>query len=287
MTRVRVPKNKPIRRRAAALLAAAILVAGTARAQDADTAPDSGALPPVPAPGATAGALDRPAPDEVLRDLAGMLSPAQTRQLRKALHALRDDTGVPVYALVLDQIPPAQSGAAAAVGAPLAGFLQRLFVRMSDRHPLLQDADWSTGVVLALAPAQRRARVGFGPGWNDQTRRLAADLAPTFGAPAFRRGRYAQGLNQLVEVTGVLIRGQALPPAPGALWWRVLWISGAAVVGLAGLGVWHRPTRHRTLSVVRTLLALPHAALNRAAGRGADHAPRVYPLPPAGASSRW
>jgi|GEM_PF-3127264 len=246
-------------------------------------------LPPVPAPGDVAGPMDRPGPDEAVRDLAGVLSPAESRALRRKIHALRDHAGVPVYALVLDHIPPAASGTAAASDAPLAGFLQRLFVRLGDRHPLLQDADWSAGVVLAVAPNQRRARVGFGPAWNDQARRTAAGLAPAYGAPSFRRGDHAGGLDRLLEAAGALARGQPLPPRPDAAWWRALWIGGGAAAALALAAFWHRPTGRRATRVMHGLLALPHAALDRAAGRRAAPIP-LYPPPPsgpAGASERW
>lgn len=205
--------GRPAVRAAAWLLGAAVLTSVSANAAE---------LPPLPAPGDVAGPLDRPGPDEAVRDLAGVLTAAQSRALRQKILALRDDTGVPVYVLVLDRIPPAESGTAALADAPLAGFLQRLFVRLGDRHPLLQDADWSAGVVLAVAPAARRARVGFGPGWNDQVRRTAAGLAPAYGAPAFRRGDYARGLDRLLDAAGALARRQPLPPRPGAAWWRVL-----------------------------------------------------------------
>lgn len=259
----------------------------------ADTARVSAELPPVPAPGDAADPMARPAPDEPLRDLAGVLSSAEFRTLRQSIRDLRDDTGVPVYALVLNHIPPAADGPIAPVNADdasLARFLQRLFVRLGDRHPLLQDADWSAGVVLAIAPAARRARVSFGPGWNDAARRAAAGLAPAYAAPAFRRGHYARGLDQLLHATGALIRGEPLPPPPGALWRRVVWIGAAAVAGLAVLGFWHRPTGRRTLRLARALLGLPHAALNRAAGRSAAGPRVLYPPPPsdpAGATVRW
>jgi len=83
----------------------------------ADTARVSAELPPVPAPGDAADPMARPAPDEPLRDLAGVLSSAEFRTLRQSIRDLRDDTGVPVYALVLNHIPPAADGPIAPVNA--------------------------------------------------------------------------------------------------------------------------------------------------------------------------
>ena len=242
--------------------------------------PTTRRCPRCPPPATSSGRWIDPGPEEGLRDLAGVLTAAESRALRQKVRDLRDDTGVPVYVLLLDPIPPAASGTAAALNAPLAGFLQRLFVRLGDRHPLLQDTDWSAGVVLAVAPAAKRARVGFGPGWNDQTRRVAGGLAAAYGAAAFRRGDYGRGLERLLDATGALVRGQPLPPRPGAFWWRSLWVLGGVAAALALAGVWHRPTGRRTLHGLRVLLALPHAALDLAAGRRPMPPPLYPPRPP-------
>ncbi len=239
----------------------------------------------IPAPADQAQPLDRPGPEESLRDLAGVLTPAQQRGLRQRVQALQNDLDVSVFVLVLDTVPPAAAGQ-----APLAAFLQRFFVRLSDRHPLLESPDWNHGIVLALAPAQRRARVGFGPGWNDQIRRSAARLAATYGATDFRRGRYPAGIERVLEATGALVRGEALPSRPGLRGWQVVWLLAAAAGVLAVVGAWHAPTGRRLRPLARWVLTLPHRALDRAAGAPPPDRGRLYP-PPApgiiGASAPW
>ncbi|MEE9404532.1 MAG: TPM domain-containing protein [Algisphaera sp.] len=265
-----------------------LLVNTTAHGQGQDTP-----LPPVPAPGATATPQDRPAPGELIRDLAHAFSPAESRVLKQQLRDLHDDTGVRVFVLTVNHLPGVNDASNHAPStpahpAPLASFTQTIFDRFIDHHPLLKYTDWNRGVIAVLAVGDSRARIAFGPHWNDSVRRHAATLALAYGGNDLRHGRHAAGLRSALNAAGALIRGDTPPPPPRSRGWLALWVTLAASATLAAISVFHRPTGRFTVALLRRALVTPAATFN--AVTRSPNTPIIYPAPnqsPRGATSRW
>lgn len=162
----------------AAALAAALLVAGSA-----------GALVPVP-----------PLRGRV-NDLAGVLDPAAARRLEAALAAFEAETSHQIAVLTV----PSLEGEA----------IEPFALRVAEAWRLGQ-AGADNGILVVVAPVDRRARIEVGYGLEGVVPdAIAKRVLEDVMFPHFRRGDFAAGIEAGVDALMAAARGErvALPPA--------------------------------------------------------------------------
>ncbi len=229
---------------------------------------------------AAALTLDRPADREFVRDLAGLLSPAEAAQIRRRCDQLLTDAAVPVFVVTLDRL--ADHGG---TGRPLESAARTLFEHWSDSHPLIHGQDWSRGILLIVALQDRKVRVQLGPSWDPAKNALCRQIADTHIIPAFRGGHYSRGITAGVTALDAMARDQPLPKPPLSAAAVTLW---AGVVLLAALTIgsfFHKGTARLAGRATRAALTAAPGALYRATRRGSD---QPAPLTTArGATGTW
>jgi uncharacterized protein len=183
----------------------------------------------------TPAALPQPLSDTV-SDHADLLPPEAEAAVSQRLAAARAETGVHVVLVTLPSL--AEHGGA---GERIEDYAKRLFNAWG-----VGDGTRNDGVMILVSPGERAMRIAlgdaFGPVWDGAAQR-AIDTA---FLPAFREGRWAEGLTAGVEETLVRVvrpfaegRPSPLlePDRGGLMTWVMLGLAALATVAI----VLHKP----------------------------------------------
>lgn len=157
---------------------------------------------------ALAQGLPEPTSDHVT-DLGDLLSPAAEERITATLQEGREETGVHVTILTLDSL--ANHGGE---GQRIEDYAKAVFNAWGVGDPVRHD-----GVLILVARDDRAARIALGSGydaiWDGQAQRVI----DTALLPAFRDGRYEEGLEAAAAATLERVArpwAAALPPPPEA-----------------------------------------------------------------------
>ncbi|MEM6458080.1 MAG: TPM domain-containing protein [Planctomycetota bacterium] len=173
-------------------------------------------------------AVQRPADGEFVRDLAGLLTPGELRQVNQRCEQLLADTGVPVFVLSVERLSAYGDG-----DASIETFARAVFERWGQEHPLVRGHEWRRGVLFVVALRDRQTRIELGRefsggagGYDRQMR----DVIDQFVLPSFRGGDYAAGVAGGVGGIDMVVRTQPLPRYGVS---RRAWFWSAVAVGLS------------------------------------------------------
>jgi uncharacterized protein len=169
-------------------------------------------------------AIEVPAIEHPVTDLAGVLSPAEEESIARELVEHRAATGVQLAVLVLDSTHPDD----------IADFAQRVFTAWGGGS-----AERDDGALFVLAIADRRSRLHLGYGLEPVVPDAAAQRMLDALRPSLQDSRYADATHALVSDfrtrTAHLQPGGPLALPLGAIPW--LWLVVLAI-GLAAGVAW-------------------------------------------------
>jgi uncharacterized protein len=153
------------------------------------------------AAGGAAAAEVPPRPGErPILDLARVLSPEQTARLDARLGDLYRTTGVTVGVLTVDSIAP----------ETIDGYAERVF-----REWRLGEAGRDDGVLLVLAVRDRRVRIETGYGIEGVLPDgRTGELLDRHALPAFRQGRFGDGILAVTDAVAAVLEREAPRGAP-------------------------------------------------------------------------
>jgi uncharacterized protein len=145
------------------------------------------------------------APDtgDVIRDEARMLSPEQAEEIRRMSREVQTSKQAPIFVCTIGSL--AEYGAA---GWPVERYAMNLFAEWS-----IGRADWNHGVLLFVSRDDRKARIELGSGWGRRKDAEAEALMNGRIIPAFRQGKFGDGLVEGVRGLRAVAMGLAAPPA--------------------------------------------------------------------------
>ncbi len=139
--------------------------------------------------------------DAHVTDDAGLITPADEATLRRWLSALREERGVEFTILTLPDRAPFQSAGS------YEDFSIGLFNAWGIGNPEKND-----GILLLVLHDSREMSIELGAGHDASYNAIAGEIVDTILVPAFREGRYSQGI---VEGADAIMRRIAdyTPPA--------------------------------------------------------------------------
>ncbi len=143
--------------------------------------------------------LQRLQPQGDVNDYAGILSPAERKNLEDRTIDLRRKTGAQLAVVILPSLE----------GGQVDDFTNKLFARWG-----VGQKGKNNGVMLLVAIRDRKARIEVGYGLEPiLPDALAGRVLDEQLYPAFKQQRYAQGLTQAVSrIAGIVERGEPAPP---------------------------------------------------------------------------
>lgn len=196
-------------------------------------------------------AQDLPAPlSDTVSDFAGVLDATEEGRIARLLADTRTQTGVQMVVVTLPGLGDGGPGNAegAATGRGIEAYGKALFNAWG-----VGGADRNDGIMLLLDTKTRQARIALGAGYDPVYDGRAARVLSTAVLPGLRDGQVAGAIEAgIVSARDRLIAPflagrpvtvtDGFPEEDGAGW---SWLAGsAAVLGVAGLGVWrNRRTR--------------------------------------------
>jgi uncharacterized protein len=153
---------------------------------------------PVLAATASDTLLESLKPQGFVSDFAGILSPAQREAMESLVRGVQQETGAQVAVVTLQSLE----------GGQVDDFAGKLFRRWG-----IGQKDKNNGVLLLVALKDRKARIEVGYGLEPiLPDALAGRVLDEELFPAFRQGRYAEGLDRgLRRVAEIIKRGEPAP----------------------------------------------------------------------------
>ncbi|MFZ1726009.1 MAG: TPM domain-containing protein [Albidovulum sp.] len=178
--------------------------------------------------------------DLYVNDLAGIISPQVTENLRSHLSVLKEETGVEMTVLTI----PSRSDYDAS--ASIEAFATRLFNGWG-----IGDAARNDGILVLVIPEDREMRIELGSAYDQGFDPLAQDMVNRYFKPDFIKGDYSAGIEKGVKETITRIarpkaanqRPEAVPAGGGEDIGE--WIFRAAIALTIGLGLFGRPLSDR------------------------------------------
>ncbi len=162
-------------------------------------------LPVLSLPGSAAAGSWPEQKDAYVTDDAGLIAPADEATLRRWLGALREARGVEFTILTLPDRTPFQSAGS------YEDFSIGLFNAWGIGNPEKND-----GILLLVLRDSREMSIELGAGHDASYNAIAAEIVDTILVPAFREGRYSQGIVKGADAIMRRIAGYAPPAAAAA-----------------------------------------------------------------------
>jgi uncharacterized protein len=170
--------------------------------------------------------LERPGDKEFVRDLAGMLSPADKTKIVQICTDLLKAKATPIIVVTIDSMA-AQGGE----DLRIETFARLLFDQWGIGHETLGNTTWNTGILLLVSKGDHKARIELGAGWGREQDQLCRQIMDEYIVPKFKEGNFSGGIVLGVESLAKMAQGLRLPTRPRP-WWHY-----AMVLGAVGLGV--------------------------------------------------
>ena len=170
--------------------------------------------------------LERPGDKEFVRDLAGMINPADKTKIVQVCTDLLKAKATPIIVVTIDSM--ATHGGA---DLRIETFARLLFDQWGIGHEKLGDTTWNTGILLLVSKGDRKARIELGAGWGREQDELCRQIMDEYIVPKFKEDDFSGGIVLGVESLAKMAQGLQLPMRPRP-WWHY-----ALVLGAVGLGI--------------------------------------------------
>lgn len=162
----------------------------------------------------------RPAQNESVLDLAGMLEAEDARVIREWGAALLAEKGFPLVVVTIGSLAEYDAD-----GMSMEGYARGLFDTWGVGRP-----EHNYGVLLLINKGDRKARIELGAAWGREHDAVCGEIMDTLIIPSFKRGEFSAGILAGAEGLDRMARGEEIPSRPAG--------SGVGSLATGGLG-WH------------------------------------------------
>jgi uncharacterized protein len=183
-------------------------------------------------------AIDPPGEREFIRDLAGLVKPADANRIRGLCDQLLTDLKTPILVVTVDSL--SQYGGE---GMRIDTFARMLFDQWGIGFEKRDGRPWNTGILLLVSRGDRRARIELGGGWKHQKDALCQRIMDERIIPRFKSGDYSAGILDGVEGLEAMVRGKELPRQPASRSVILFFVIGAALLVFTFVSLARRGTR--------------------------------------------
>lgn len=181
---------------------------------------------------------------EFVLDVAGLLNPAQTRQIRELAERLLDDTAVPLIVVTLERKGDYGGGSMS-----IEDFARQLYDQWGIGHMTLDGTEYNRGILLLVARSDREARIELGGGYGRRMDTDAAWIMDNRLIPRFRADDYGAGIVAGSVALAEMARGELqtsglLATAREAPWWQFAVVLLVIVLAVGSAISLHRQGKH-------------------------------------------
>ena len=170
--------------------------------------------------------LPRPGDREFVRDLADMLSPEDTQEIKTLCDGLLTAKATPIIVVTIRSM--ADHGGR---GMRIETFARLLFDQWQIGIAKINRQSWNTGILLLVSKGDRKARIELGAGWKREKDGLCTEIMEELIIPEFKAGEFSAGIVVGVKALDKMARDLKIPKRSRPMWHYLL------VVGAIGLAI--------------------------------------------------
>lgn len=178
--------------------------------------------------------LERPGDREFVRDVAGLIEPADEEEIRTICDQLLTEKATPIIVITIESMAAHGGG-----DMRIETFATLLFDQWGIGQATLGDQAWNTGILLLVSRDDRKARIELGGGWGRREDDLCRRIMDEQVLYNFQREQFSHGIVAGVTALDKMARALDLPPRPRP-WWHF-----ALVVGAIGLAIFTAVSLYR------------------------------------------
>ena len=153
--------------------------------------------------------LDRPGPNEFVRDLAGMITSADEGEIKRIAKAVLSERATPILVVTISSMD-AHGGS----DLRIETFARLLFDQWGIGHKTLGKSEWNTGILLLVSEGDRKARIELGAGWGREKDDVCS------------------------EIMSAMARGKSLPSPPKPDWFYPVVLAAIGLAIFTAVSLW-------------------------------------------------
>ena len=177
--------------------------------------------------------LDRPGPNEFVRDLAGMITSADEGEIKRIAKAVLSERATPILIVTISSMD-AHGGS----DLRIETFARLLFDQWGIGHKTLGKSEWNTGILLLVSEGDRKARIELGAGWGREKDDLCSGIMSDQIIPNFKGGRFSEGIVAGVRSLDAMARGKSLPSPPKPNWFYPVVLAAIGLAIFTAVSLW-------------------------------------------------
>ena len=177
--------------------------------------------------------LDRPGPNEFVRDLSEMISSANKAEIKKIAGAVLKDKATPILVVTISSMDAHGGG-----DLRIETFARLLFDQWGIGHKTLGKSEWNTGILLLVSEGDRKARIELGAGWGREKDDVCSGIMSDQIIPNFKGGRFSEGIVAGVRSLDAMARGKSLPSPPKPDWFYPVVLAAIGLAIFTAVSLW-------------------------------------------------
>ena len=177
--------------------------------------------------------LDRPGPNEFVRDLSGMISSANEAEIKKIAGAVLKDKATPILVVTISSMDAHGGG-----DLRIETFARLLFDQWGIGHKTLGNSEWNTGILLLVSEGDRKARIELGAGWGREKDDVCSGIMSDQIIPNFKGGRFSEGIVAGVRSLDAMARGKSLPSPQKPDWFYPVVFAAIGLAIFTAVSLW-------------------------------------------------
>ena len=177
--------------------------------------------------------LDRPGPNEFVRDLAGMISSPNEAEIKKIAGAVLKDKATPILVVTISSMEAHGGG-----DLRIETFARLLFDQWGIGQKTLGKSEWNTGILLLVSEGDRKARIELGAGWGRGKDDVCSGIMSDQIIPNFKGGRFSEGIVAGVRSLDAMARGKSLPSPQKPDWFYPVVFAAIGLAIFTAVSLW-------------------------------------------------
>ena len=179
--------------------------------------------------------LPRPGDREFVRDLARMLSPEDTQEIKKLCDELLTAKATPIIVVTIRSM--ADHGGR---GMRIETFSRLLFDQWQVGIAKVNGKSWNTGILLLVSEGDRKARIELGAGWKRGKDELCSQIMEELIIPEFKAGDFSAGIVVGVKALDKMARDLKIPKRARPMWHYLLILGAIGLAIFTGVSLYKR-----------------------------------------------